>query len=769
MTGGSDPSGPTAPEATGPEVLLSDLDAQLLSGTEGIPARLAALADPATAPYARTLSAARHLLRLGALPELLPLSEAACHRHPLSIDLALLRVDATGLAGPPEGLESLATLTRQTGRKRGPAAERLARHGRIGDAIALLSAPNAPPNAPPNAAGTDALANRLSLAEFHTRSGQPDTGVALLHDCAVAHPDAPEPARALLRHAAYTGGPEALLTEFDRQALRHPSLPPLVLHELLQLGAIAAAAGFAARPDLPEPPWPLRLRLALQQARRGDALAICNAEIAPRPHTARTERDLALHVQALLEAGQLAEAEAEGQTARRLYPASSRLQTLAAQTAFRAGDWPRALGLLGNAAERFPGSLPHRLALITMLIQTGDYAESQRLLNALPTDLAERSGDETASLLRLRLARASGDLERVRQICTSLAAFAYASREKAAIAAAETALLETRLTEAADSATAALRTFPHSTDLHVLAGKLRFLRGDIAEARAIRERWRPLAEARGETSDTHDLVLAMASADPPPTDTGDADYLAVLQARDSAPDLPTDWMPYLYRRLRSDPDLWAPTAPDRTIPRQILTYWEGARSPAHDLIAEAWEARLPGFATRRFNRATAVDWLRANDHPALAEATRRAENPATGADIFRLAWLAREGGLYVDADEYPRAPVDDWLTGCGLLLTAEKGHFTVANSFIGCTPGHPVLTEALWRIEAGLPGFRGGLDTWMETGPGLLTLCLGRYLARVGKAPEVRVLRPEDYAARVSTTLQLPHKFGATHWRRPTD
>ena len=148
---------------------------------------------------------------------------------------------------------------------------------------------------------------------------------------------------------------------------------------------------------------------------------------------------------------------------------------------------------------------------------------------------------------------------------------------------------------------------------------------------------------------------------------------------------------------------------------------------------------------------------------------RTAESPASRADIFRVAYLARMGGIYVDTDERPFAAIDDWLTSTDLVLVAEKGHFTMANSFIACIPNHPILQASLARmLEEGV-NFKGGLTTWIETGPGLLTHETGKFIhaqaATTDTVPNLRLILPQEYSARIATTLKLPHKFSKKHWR----
>lgn len=156
------------------------------------------------------------------------------------------------------------------------------------------------------------------------------------------------------------------------------------------------------------------------------------------------------------------------------------------------------------------------------------------------------------------------------------------------------------------------------------------------------------------------------------------------------------------------------------IPKRIVQFWD-KRAP-EDLVElmRSWRVQHPQYEYFLFNDVTATTFLQNNASSRALEAFRRTMHPAQRADIFRLAYLAQEGGFYVDAD-------DRCLGNIGLLYPEDislaiyqENYGTVANNFVGASRGHPVILRPLdLATEAML---RGDSDiVWLSTGPGLLT------------------------------------------------
>ena len=96
--------------------------------------------------------------------------------------------------------------------------------------------------------------------------------------------------------------------------------------------------------------------------------------------------------------------------------------------------------------------------------------------------------------------------------------------------------------------------------------------------------------------------------------------------------------------------------------------------------------------------------------------------PAMQADVFRVAYLLRHGGVWVDAATHVKEPLGRWLPmGHSLVLLRRQGqkYPEVATGLIYASAGHPLLARAWDRISAYLL-HRSGTKVYRHFGPGIL-------------------------------------------------
>jgi hypothetical protein len=169
------------------------------------------------------------------------------------------------------------------------------------------------------------------------------------------------------------------------------------------------------------------------------------------------------------------------------------------------------------------------------------------------------------------------------------------------------------------------------------------------------------------------------------------------------------------RTILADPAARA-LRPASAIPRRMVQFWH-AESPPVDIVdvMRTWPAANADLDHEIFSDRTALDFIRAMHPQNAAAAFAYATNPMLRSDLFRLLYLSRKGGIYIDADEECRAPIEPLLdTKCTLLLAprvwrfADRKEVTVAeaiggvspdncgfflgNAPIACRAGHPVIT-----------------------------------------------------------------------------
>jgi tetratricopeptide (TPR) repeat protein len=170
------------------------------------------------------------------------------------------------------------------------------------------------------------------------------------------------------------------------------------------------------------------------------------------------------------------------------------------------------------------------------------------------------------------------------------------------------------------------------------------------------------------------------------------------------------------------------TSASPLIPRKIVQFWDQKQPPPEIVrLLRTWEEAHPGYQYSRFDNSAARDYLATHYPDVVLNAYRSAAHPAQASDLFRLAYLYREGGYYADADDQCVGNVSS-VTPPDVVLIAHQEHLaTLGNNFLGCVPGEPVIGRALTlAIETLTHGYNDNI--WLATGPGLLTRAFAEVL-----------------------------------------
>lgn len=165
------------------------------------------------------------------------------------------------------------------------------------------------------------------------------------------------------------------------------------------------------------------------------------------------------------------------------------------------------------------------------------------------------------------------------------------------------------------------------------------------------------------------------------------------------------------------------------IPRRIAQYWH-EREPPPELLPlfASWREAHPQHAYRLFDDASAEAFLATRCGSVVAAAFRRAREPAQRADLFRLAWLAVEGGVWVDADDRCVGRLVDLIPPGARLFGYLEEYGALANNLLGAAPQDPVIKRALAQAVESV--HRGGEEIlWLSTGPGAVTRALAAVAA----------------------------------------
>jgi tetratricopeptide (TPR) repeat protein len=203
------------------------------------------------------------------------------------------------------------------------------------------------------------------------------------------------------------------------------------------------------------------------------------------------------------------------------------------------------------------------------------------------------------------------------------------------------------------------------------------------------------------------------------------------------------------------------------IPPRIAQFWDSPAVPADVLaLMQSWRAQNPAYHYQLFDDAAAQAFLVKWFPPMVLLAYRRVREPAQKADIFRLAWLAAEGGVYADADDRCLAPLDALLPEHAGLVLYQEDHGTLGNNFIAAVKGHKIILHALKLVVLAVN--RGDTDNiWLASGPGLLTRAVAQVLAATdsGTLPDgIMVLERQTLFGSVAIHCTAGYKRTDRHW-----
>ena len=203
------------------------------------------------------------------------------------------------------------------------------------------------------------------------------------------------------------------------------------------------------------------------------------------------------------------------------------------------------------------------------------------------------------------------------------------------------------------------------------------------------------------------------------------------------------------------------------IPGTITQFWDSETPPPDVVeIMASWPALNPDYVVTRFNDASAAAYLAVHYPESVRLAYRRVREPAQKADLFRLALLVAEGGVYADADDRCLKPVSTIIPADASLVLYQEDQGTLGNNFMAAAPRHPVLETALRMAVTAIN--RGDTDiVWLSTGPGLLTRAFGQVLAASAELtppPGTAVLDRRALYQAVGVHCTAGYKNIERHW-----
>lgn len=250
---------------------------------------------------------------------------------------------------------------------------------------------------------------------------------------------------------------------------------------------------------------------------------------------------------------------------------------------------------------------------------------------------------------------------------------------------------------------------------------------------------------------------------------------------------------YMRKLVRETAPIDAPSGP-ANIPKVIVQFWHdsGAIPPDVCECLDSWEPLVgQGFKRVLFDDNEARRFIARQFGSPHVAAFDRCPHPAMRCDYFRLCYIFRHGGFYVDADEvYQGGDCQSWFRDNRLKIQplcydtlsntmvqtdvfignqadSPDWIFYVNNNPLIAPASHPVIRLALARSTRILLSHRGErLDIQSTTGPGNLTGSLVRHSIAsklAGKARDFLLLTNWD--AMSISRWPLSYRDDGRNWR----
>jgi hypothetical protein len=219
-------------------------------------------------------------------------------------------------------------------------------------------------------------------------------------------------------------------------------------------------------------------------------------------------------------------------------------------------------------------------------------------------------------------------------------------------------------------------------------------------------------------------------------------------------------------RFDVKPDQSHPAGATR-IPRQIVQFWDAETPPPEvEALMRSWRRAGDGFEHIAFNDRSAEAFILQHASSDVLRAFRRASHATQRSDIFRLAYLASNGGIYADADDRFVSSIDALAPAGATLVAYQENYGTIANNLLSAEPKHPVIIRALALATESIN--RGDRDiVWLSTGPGLMSRAFAQVAAETDQLAWLASTKIREYwELPLFVAIHCPARYKRTsrHW-----
>ncbi|MBR0560519.1 glycosyltransferase family 32 protein [Neokomagataea anthophila] len=160
------------------------------------------------------------------------------------------------------------------------------------------------------------------------------------------------------------------------------------------------------------------------------------------------------------------------------------------------------------------------------------------------------------------------------------------------------------------------------------------------------------------------------------------------------------------------------------IPNNICQYWDNTIPPSDVLeLISKWR-KINNFSHTLIDDKQAQEFIQSYFGDRVLNAYCSVSHVAGKADLFRLAWLYQNGGIYVDADEELHGNIENIIPSDDsvVLSLCEGSPPCLTNNFITAPAFDPFIEHALKVVILRIENPQDEASAWLQTGPGAISM-----------------------------------------------
>jgi len=200
------------------------------------------------------------------------------------------------------------------------------------------------------------------------------------------------------------------------------------------------------------------------------------------------------------------------------------------------------------------------------------------------------------------------------------------------------------------------------------------------------------------------------------------------------------------------------------IPKTIIQYWDNAKIPVDVLeCSNSWQKINPHYKHKLFNYDAALQFIGKNYSKDELTAFKNCTNAAMQSDFFRLCYLKKFGGVYVDIDDMCLNPLDELISAHAHIYLYQENIMSIANNLIATVPNHPIIEYAFNLVKNNLLQYNKE-SAWFRTGPANFTMAYANYMTSFLKEKSKRI--PDVYIFGYSEIRKYIYQFVPLMYKR---